>query len=381
MKTVLFVTRVVQAYRESFHDLVRALLAEAGVRYDVVQGEAEEMHQLKGDTIQLPWASTLRNRFVGPRHRELIWQPLLRDVQAYDLVIVGQENKYLTNYFLQLGRGRIFPKIALWGHGRNFQARDPNSRAEQWKRYWAVRCDWWFGYTDETRRHLEQLGFPSDQITVFNNSVDTSGLAAVAESIDDSESAAAALAIGAQGNNIAIFVGSLYPDKRLEFMIKAADCVRARVPDFTLIVVGGGVDKSMLDALALTRPWLIVAGPKFGREKVALMRAAKLFLMPGLVGLAVLDAAAIGLPMVTTAYPFHSPEIAYLRDGENGVVVQDWQNVDAYAEAVTRLMLDPVRRSRLSVATRRMAAAYTVEAMAERFAGGIVQALAHNVRQ
>ena len=54
MKTVLFVTRVVQAYRESFHDLVRALLAEAGVRYDVVQGEAEEMHQLKGDTIQLP---------------------------------------------------------------------------------------------------------------------------------------------------------------------------------------------------------------------------------------------------------------------------------------------------------------------------------------
>ena len=102
------------------------------------------------------------------------------------------------------------------------------------------------------------------------------------------------------------------------------------------------------------------------------MCEAKLFLMPGLVGLAV---AAAGLPMVTTAYPSHSPEIAYLRDGENGVIVANWQDVDAYVDMVADLMLDEPRRARLATVARRMAGVYTVEAMAERFTAGVVAVL------
>ena len=56
------------------------------------------------------------------------------------------------------------------------------------------------------------------------------------------------------------------------------------------------------------------------------MRMSKLFLMPGLLGLAVLDAEVMGLPVVTTRYPWHSPEIAYLRDGETGVIVDAWRH-------------------------------------------------------
>jgi L-malate glycosyltransferase len=38
-------------------------------------------------------------------------------------------------------------------------------------------------------------------------------------------------------------------------------------------------------------------------------------LMPGLVGLAVLDAFADGIPRVTTVIEYHSPEIEYLVPG------------------------------------------------------------------
>jgi glycosyltransferase involved in cell wall biosynthesis len=106
-----------------------------------------------------------------------------------------------------------------------------------------------------------------------------------------------------------------------------------------------------------------------------MMRAAKLFLMPGLVGLAVLDAAAARLPVVTTAYPWHSPEIAYLEDGVNGAIVREWQSKEAYAGEVVALLRDEARRERLAQAAGAMAERYTIEAMAGKFVDGVLEVL------
>jgi hypothetical protein len=67
--------------------------------------------------------------------------------------------------------------------------------------------------------------------------------------------------------------------------------------------------------------------------------------MPGLVGLTVLDCAAAGIPIVTTAYPYHSPEIEYLRAGGNGLIVDDSRSVGAYAEAVVSVLQDACLRA------------------------------------
>ena len=42
-------------------------------------------------------------------------------------------------------------------------------------------------------------------------------------------------------------------------------------------------------------------------------------LLPGAVGLGVLDSFAFDVPLVTVDLPYHGPEIDYVRDGENGV--------------------------------------------------------------
>lgn len=381
MRRVLFITRVVQTYRGPFHDQVRARLEQADIRYEVAQGEPDPMFRVRNDTITLPWANIVRTRSIGIGPARLLWQPLVGAARKADLVIIGQENKYLLNYLLQLGRGSVFGKVALWGHGRNFQSREPDGAAERWKRLWATRADWWFAYTDESRRHVATLGFPPERITVFNNAVDTGGLQRLAAAVSEAEIAALRAGLGVSGDNVAIFVGGLYSDKRLDFLVSAADRVRARISDFTLIVVGGGEEKAKMDAAAVSRPWLIVAGPRFDSEKAALMRMAKLFLMPGLLGLAVLDAGAMGLPVVTTRYPWHSPEIAYLRDGETGAIVDRWTDVDAYADAVATLLTDEATRSAMALAARRHAATFTIEAMAERFADGIAAALAAPIRR
>lgn len=339
----------------------------------MIYSDPPEENRLKDDTVEMPWNVKVPvYRLFGAR---LLLQRAWREAWGADLIIVQQESRLVLNYLLSIGSALGLVRLSYFGHGRNFQSRRPNGIAERWKAFWALRCNWWFGYTEETRRHIESLGFPPERITVFNNSVDTAEIRQVAATISPSEIAEAKIAVGSTGDQVAIFVGGLYADKRLDFLVQAADLVRAEVADFELIVVGGGTDQPKLELLAASRPWLIVTGPRFGRDKAALMLGAKLFLMPGLVGLAILDAAALSLPMVTTAFPWHSPEIAYLQNGVNGVVVDAWEDPQAYASAVIELLRDDASRSSMAAAARGTAEIHTVESMAERFAGGILQAL------
>ena len=373
MKRVSYVFPTSHHFRLRFHELLRQRLAAHEVDYVVVYSDPPAENRLKRDTVEIDWGRKVS--ILRKPHSKLAFQFAVAEVLRSDLVIIQQENALLLNYvclFLSLFG---LKRVAYFGHGRNFQARDRNSLAERWKRFWTTKVDWWFAYTDETRRVVESLGFPRDRITVFNNAVDTSDLRTGASQVSDADAARRLRGLGLSGRNTAIFVGGLYPDKRIDFLVEAADRVRAEIPDFELVVTGGGPDLEKAAGYAATRPWLVVTGPQFGRDKLELMRGAKLFLMPGLVGLAVLDAAALGLPVVTTAYPYHSPEIAYLEDGVTGCIVPDWESPAAYADAVVSLLRAPERIAAMAEAARWVSDKYTIEAMADRFAGGVLKAL------
>ena len=370
---VVFRAEVLTHYREAFHELVRANLADRGVEYILKVGRPRGAEAAKQDIIELEWTSAMRSIGFGPRKR-LLWQFGFSDLGA-DLLIIGQENRIISNYPIQLLRRLAHAKIAFFGHGRNFQSRNPDGRAERWKRKWATKVDWWFGYTQETKAHLVAAGFPADRITVFENAVDTTEVRRLANAVSTDALAHRRAALGIEGCNTAVFVGGLYQDKRLDFLIAAARQVRSRVPDFELIIVGGGVDFERLKALVAEDEWIKLTGPLFGAEKVETMSLASLWLMPGLVGLGLLDAAACGLPTVTTAFPYHSPEIAYLEDGMNGVIVKEWEDPAAYATAVVDLIQNPAVLSRMQAQARRTAERYTIENMAGRFTQGVLEAL------
>ena len=370
---VVFRAEVLTHYREAFHELVRAKLADRGVEYILKVGRPRGAEAAKQDIIELEWTSAMRSIGFGPRKR-LLWQFGFSDLGA-DLLIIGQENRIISNYPIQLLRRLAHAKIAFFGHGRNFQSRNPDGRAERWKRKWATKVDWWFGYTQETKAHLVAAGFPADRITVFENAVDTTEVRRLANAVSTDALAHRRATLGIEGGNTAVFVGGLYQDKRLDFLIAAARQVRSRVPDFELIIVGGGVDFERLKALVAEDEWIKLTGPLFGAEKVETMSLASLWLMPGLVGLGLLDAAACGLPTVTTAFPYHSPEIAYLEDGMNGVIVKEWEDPAAYATAVVDLIQNPAVLSRMQAQARRTAERYTIENMAGRFTQGVLEAL------
>ena len=375
-RRVVFITPVITHYRLKFHELMRVHLNAAGVRYDIVCGVPDAHEAAKGDLVTPDWVKTIPQKRLHLGGAMLSYHPVFSAIRSADLVIIMQENKHLQNYVLQLLPGWLRPRLGIMGHGRNFQARNPDRVGERWKRIWAKKVDWWFGYTEETRQHVESLGFPKEKITVFNNSVDTSRMRGLVDAVTPERLAERRAELDLVGAHVGVFVGGIYPDKRMQFLIDAADRIRSRIADFELIVVGGGSDLPLVRQLAETRPWLKVMGPRFDRDKVELMLLGQIFMMPGLMGLAILDAGVAGLPVATTAFPWHSPEIAYLDPGQNGVMVQAWEDPAAYADAVAALLTDPARLAAMGEAVRAMAARYSIEAMAENFARGILAALA-----
>jgi len=114
-------------------------------------------------------------------------------------------------------------------------------------------------------------------------------------------------------------------------------------------------------------------GVRKGVEKAGYFRLAQVILNPGLVGLHVLDAFCAGVPMVTTADARHSPEIAYLKDGENGLVVDG--DATAYADAIIALLQNPSRYAHLNAGALAGAQHYTLQNMVERFTDGIERSL------
>jgi glycosyltransferase involved in cell wall biosynthesis len=280
------------------------------------------------------------------------------------------ENRLLYNLWVQWVR-RGF-RVALWGHGANFQGTHDSVR-ERFKRVAARHADWWFAYTDASLPHLARSRFPRDRVTVLNNAIDTSALQRQRLAVHPARLQGLAAEFGLGGGPVGIYVGSLYADKRIGFLLDAARRVRELTTGFELIVVGDGPDRGRVEQFCAEHPWAHYAGLRFGQDKVDLMSLARVVMNPGMVGLGILDALILQTPLVTTDCGTHSPEIAYLRHGHNGLMTAN--ALEPYAQAVAGLLRDDAQLALLRQGCAESAPIYTLERMADNYANGIVECL------
>ncbi|MDX6350694.1 MAG: hypothetical protein QOF84_5484 [Streptomyces sp.] len=384
VKRVVCVQERLLRYRIPFFDLLRRTLIEDGIALDVRYGAASETLALREDSGNLSWGTYVHNRHfrLGTAH-EAVWQPVISATRQADLVIVDQASRLLVNYVL-LARQRFGgPPVALWGHGANLQPDGSvlSRVGESVKRRYSQVPHWWFAYTEGTARRVAGLGFPRHRITVVQNAVDTASLQRWYDAVTPAEAAQAHVGLGPTGRSTCVYIGSLYPNKRIGFLLEAAEVIAAAVPDFELVVVGSGPDQETVRRAAARLPWLHHRGAVFGREKAVLARTSQLLLMPGAVGLGILDSFSFQLPMVTTSEALHGPEIEYLRDGVNGLMAGPGGTPQAYARTVIALLRDPARIGRLKSGCAVSARTYTLDAMVQRFAEGVRGALHRTERE
>ena len=146
------------------------------------------------------------------------------------------------------------------------------------------------------------------------------------------------------------------------------------LPDFKLLVIGDGVGASQINAAATSRDWLKYLGVRKGLEKAAYFRLAHVVFNPGACGLHILDAFCAGIPIATTLEARHGPEIAYLKDGQNGIVTRGCP--ENYANQIISLLSDPTKYRYLCLGAKETALRYTLKNMVNRFASGIEKCLA-----
>jgi len=375
-RRVAIVYKSMPQWRRRFSELLRDRLAQDAIDLQLIYGQPGAKDAAKKDTVDLEWAQRIENRIVRFGGRELYWQPCLRLLGGADLVIVEQASKLLVNYVLQARYLFGGARLAFWGHGKNFADNDSSCLGEFLKRSVSRHVHWWFAYNAKSAAVVQSLGFPADRTTLTQNAIDTRGLIAAAGAVDPSALQALCNELQLSGRNVCIYAGAMYRDKRLSFLLEACELIRQWVPDFEILFIGAGVEAGLVTQAAMRHSWIKYIGPRFDQEKVPYFMLSKLFLLPGVVGLAILDAFALAVPLVTTAVPGHGPEIDYLDDGTNGVIVQQTQSPVAYAETVRELLRDEERRQLLVAGCRAAADIYTVENMVERFATGVRQALA-----
>jgi glycosyltransferase involved in cell wall biosynthesis len=135
----------------------------------------------------------------------------------------------------------------------------------------------------------------------------------------------------------------------------------------------------LVEAAMADHPWIHYPGALNNNDKVPYWAVADVLLNPGVVGLVINDAMALGLPTITTNYPTHSPEIDYLRDGINGVITSPWDDINQFADATVELLQNPICLAAMKAAAFEDGNHFSAEIMAARFADGILSALKANV--
>ncbi|HZD42680.1 MAG TPA: glycosyltransferase family 4 protein, partial [Methanomicrobiales archaeon] len=122
-----------------------------------------------------------------------------------------------------------------------------------------------------------------------------------------------------------IFAGRLIPEKNVDVLLSALVLVREQLPQIHCLVIGDGPEKDDLEKLS-TRLGLsgTVTFTGFLESQdtvIGAMKASKVFVFPSSqesFGIAVLEAMACGIPVITTDHPQNAAR--YFVNGRNGLL-------------------------------------------------------------
>jgi glycosyltransferase involved in cell wall biosynthesis len=169
-----------------------------------------------------------------------------------------------------------------------------------------------------------------------------------------------------------VFVGRLTREKGLRELLRALATARGRGTAAILTVAGTGADEPRLRLLATQLGLsgaVVFAGPVFGKDKMRLLRAADVFVLPSYsegLPYALLEAMSFGVPVIATPVGAIRDVVV---DGVHGLLVAP-REARAVVAAIEQLAADRHQLAKMGAACRaRIASAYSIEHLVHKFAG------------
>lgn len=365
MTEVWIVQPYVPSYRVPFFEGLIDSLAMAGVTLRVVAGRPDASQAQRDDSSTPTWLTRADDRILRAFGRSVTLTWTRQYWGRADAVIVPHMGSSLDA--LSALAYRSGPKVGVWGHIASYTAR-PHPVDAQVERWQLRRAHHVFAYTPSGAEFAIKSGARAENVTTVMNAIDTATLQRDLDRID-------ARALGTYRDEeslpdgpIITYLGALDSSKRIDFLAATLDILWVEHPEVHVLVGGQGKDAHLLDP-AVQRRQATLIGYVTGERKAKLMKSSLAIANPGRVGLLAVDALVAGIPIVSTRWDYHAPEIEYLTQGESLFLSED-------DPAQFAALLAEVAAARFGSAASRWRYP-TMEGMVSNFHRGIERLLEH----
>jgi len=251
--------------------------------------------------------------------------PILRKYNPQIVISEGSPS-YLTLWLLLFLKWFFGYKLIIWSHGIRFNEIDnPFKNFRSKMQLWLFnRADAVILYSEFRAALVRKNVKNSHKIFVVSNTLDTEKLKKVFENLENSGKQSIKREINFSHRYNITFIGRLLSNKGLDDLFNAFNQIYMKF-DVALHIIGDGPEKNKLEKVSESIPNIYFYGALFDELITGkILYCSDLMVMPGYVGLSVVHAFAFGCPVVTykgsrKGDPLHSPEVEYIKNGENGV--------------------------------------------------------------
>jgi glycosyltransferase involved in cell wall biosynthesis len=227
--------------------------------------------------------------------------------------------------------------------------------------------DGYLAYTTSGSHSLRKAGVSAARIAIVHNTIDVEHQGALHASAKAEGEAALRACLGLPaGVPVLVFLGRHIRDKCIDLLVDYARRSTSVGRDLRVLVFGEGPEKPALIARAQGLDSIAFLPPDDLQQARALALAAAV-VIPGFSGLAIPHAFAHHVPFLTREGIVHPPEIDYLRNGGNGLLLP--HAPEAFFAALDKYLDDAPLQARLARGAAETAAGLSMDAMAAAYDG------------
>lgn len=370
----------VPVYRRAFFERLGAC---NGAHYHVFYGKPPSNTSLQAAPGPFSFASTkVRNLELKLGNSVIVYQPVVLRYLfgGYRAAVIGHEFKFLSSLLILILSRLLGRPVIWWGFGyrkaygawRQQGRPGLKDRLAMWAADRLARMgNGYLAYTEAGKVHLTGIGFPPERIQVLRNTIDIEEQIALAQTASSVPAADIRAGLGlAPDSHVLAFIGRLVPRKKADLLIRfALQTPQIDGRKVEVLIIGDGEQRRQLESLAQGKGNIHFTGaldpadPAIARA----LRVSSAVVIPGYLGLAINHAFAHGRPVITQDHDYHSPEIDYLSNKVDGLLLS--RDDDVFCAELADFLRDPDLQQRLSENARETRESLRMDHMVRNFDG------------
>ncbi len=330
---VVYVTAYLPSYRDAFWRKMTMELAVRGIEFEILSGKQllkKEVTESQISDCPIKCFQTMESHFMGIRYVRMPWMYKYLEQNMPDAIVLFYMPANITMWkIVQLCIKRNIP-FGIWrcGYIRNDYGNMALGLRNYVIDYVTKRAQVNITYGSYYKSILIKRGIPEDNIIVAQNTIDVEAILQRTKCMEKKFS---------NKQTKVLFVGALTRAKLLFSSIKAIEKLTKDGYDVEFTIVGGGdvyddiyryIHQNNLSGI------IKLVGKKINNEVIPFFLNADVFLLAGIGGLAINEAMAYGLPIISTNADW---TVCDLIDG-NGYFMDKYGDVDLQYDCLKKFI-------------------------------------------